>query len=43
MSQTRYAINTFSYIWERPVVDCLRHLADQGHAAFEILLSTLHR
>jgi len=42
MTQTRYAINTFSYIWEKPVADCLRHLADQGHAAFEILLSSPH-
>jgi len=42
MTGSRYAINTFSYIWEKPVADCLRHLADQGYATFEILLSSPH-
>lgn len=37
-----FAINTFPYIWDRSLEDCLSHMADQGHREFEILLSAPH-
>ena len=42
MNATDFAVNTFSYIWEKPVADCLDHLADQGYRAFEVLLTAPH-
>jgi len=42
MIASDYVVNTFSYIWQRPVHDCLRHLAGQGYRDFEILLTAPH-
>lgn len=42
MTATDFAINTFSYIWEKPIAACLDHLADQGYRSFEVLLTAPH-
>lgn len=42
MNNSTYVINTFSYIWERPVDTCVSHLAAQGYRRLEILLSAPH-
>lgn len=42
MAKPVYAINTFSYIWQRPAADCIRHLVGQGYTRFEILLTAPH-
>lgn len=42
MSPTNMVINTFSYLWKMPVIDCLRILSDNGYNNFEIPLSSPH-
>jgi len=42
MANDRYVINTFSYIWQRPINDCVRHLADLGFREFEVLMAAPH-
>ena len=37
MIASDYVVNTFSYIWQRPVHDCLRHLAGQGDLRTEFV------
>jgi L-ribulose-5-phosphate 3-epimerase len=42
MNATDFAVNTFSYIWDRSFADTADHLADQGYRAFEVLLTAPH-
>lgn len=42
MTASDYVVNTFSYIWQKPVDDCIRHLARQGYRNFEVLLTAPH-
>jgi L-ribulose-5-phosphate 3-epimerase len=42
MSGLPIGINTFSYIYTRPAVECLRHLGSMGYRDFEILVNQPH-
>ncbi len=39
---TPIAINTYSFIWRFSARECLEHLAEKGHRAFEILVNPPH-
>ncbi len=42
MATKQYVINTFSYIWQRGIEDCVRHLGGQGYGQIEVLLTAPH-
>ncbi len=42
MSGYRLGANTFSYVYKKGVLDCLRHLGAMGYREFEILVSQPH-
>ena len=42
MIATDFAVNTFSYIWQKPFADTAEHLAGLGYRAFEVLLTAPH-
>jgi L-ribulose-5-phosphate 3-epimerase len=42
MAQRAFAINTYSYTASHPALDCLRHLAAQGHTDFELMIYPGH-
>jgi L-ribulose-5-phosphate 3-epimerase len=35
-------INTYSYIWSTPAIDCVRRLAKMGYRQIEFLLQPPH-
>jgi sugar phosphate isomerase/epimerase len=42
MNGRSFVINTFSYIWQSRVDECVARLIDRGHTQFEILLTSPH-
>lgn len=42
MPASRFAINTYSYIWRHAALECLDHLADAGFTHFELLVNPPH-
>jgi L-ribulose-5-phosphate 3-epimerase len=42
MAQRAFAINTYSYTASHTALDCLRHLAAQGHTDFELMIYPGH-
>jgi sugar phosphate isomerase/epimerase len=42
MTGNQYVINTFSYIWQRGIEDCVRHLGGKGYGQLEVLLTAPH-
>jgi sugar phosphate isomerase/epimerase len=42
MDGDNFVINTFSYIWQFRVDECIAHLVARGHTQFEILLTAPH-
>ncbi|HEY0354121.1 MAG TPA: sugar phosphate isomerase/epimerase family protein, partial [Enterovirga sp.] len=35
-------VNTYSYIWSTPAIDCVRRLADLGYRTFELMVHPVH-